>query len=205
MARQSSSREIETGNRVLRTALYPLAFVILTLFPSLQTFKTLITKREWNYTPLVYQIAKDGVKKRNELTQRRLLAPYQPPLQFAETPTEEGETTPKVFMYNLGRLWDVAIPKPIIVNIENPTIWQYYYVELWAALISLGVKDDLEAPATASRIKDMLQDTISMQKVEEIRLPSGEEKLKRDIRDKMNEILGGEKIHAVYFRTFFFQ
>ena len=147
----------------------------------------------------------DGVKKRNELTQRRLLAPYQPPLQFAETPTEAGETTPKVFMYNLGRLWDTAIPKPIIANIENPTIWQYYYIELWAALISLGVKDDLEAPATASRIKDMLQDTISMQKVEEIRLPSGKEKFKRDIRDKMNEILGSEKVHAVYFKTFFFQ
>ena len=205
MAQQAPPQQTETGGRIIRIVLYVLAFAVMTLFPSLHTLKTLITQREWDYSPLVYEIAKEGVRKRNEITQRKILAPHQPPSSAEGVSSPEEDRTSNLTVYNLSLLWDSAGKKSLIVNIANPTIWRYFVVKMRVVLSSPRIQRDIESPENAAQIQDMLMTTIAAQKVEEVRLPEGKAKLKEEIRRGMNTILAGEKIVAVYFDEFFFQ
>ena len=108
-------------------------------------------------------------------------------------------------VYDLSLLWDKRGVKPLIVNIANPTISRYFIVKFRVVMSSPAIRRDIESPESAVRIQEMLINTISVQKAEEVRLPEGKVKLKEEIRNGLNTILGGEKIVAVYFDEFFFQ
>jgi flagellar basal body-associated protein FliL len=205
MAQQAPPQETGMGGRIVRIVLYVIAFVVMTFFPGLQTFKMLITERKWSYSPLIYEIAKEGVRKRNEITQRKILAPYQPPSSAKAVSAEEEDHTSNLTVYNLSLMWDSAGKKSLIVNIANPTIWRYFVVKIRVVLDSPRVQREIESPENAAQIQDMLMTTIAAQKVEEVRLPEGKAKLKEEIRRGMNAILAGERIVAVYFDEFFFQ
>ena len=191
---------------MLRVTLYLLAFVVMTLFPSLQTLETLVKQRQWRYSPLAYEIAKKGVEKRNEVTQRKILAPYQLPPEQGDT-SSEADATLRLPVYNLALLWDrrSAGRKPLIVNIPGQEIQRYFIVKLSALLSEPGVKAEIESPVNSAQIQDMLVSTIAAQKVEEVQLPEGKAKFKEEIRTQLNEILGGNKIVAIYLSEFNFQ
>lgn len=207
MAQQASPQKSRGKfGQTLRVTLYLLAFVVMTVFPSIQTLKILVTERKWNYSPLAYEVAENIVKKRNEATQRKILAPFQSPSQSEKASSpQDGQAAPDLTVYNLSLLWDRTGRKPIIVSIDNPTIWRYFVVEISVALQSAGVQHEIESPENAFQIQEMITDTISAQKVEEVRLPEGKAKLKAEIRNRMNAILGENKIVEVYFNEFFYQ
>ena len=156
-------------------------------------------------TVAAYYIALYGVKKRDEMTQRQLLEAYQHPPSLSSASPQGQDYPLNAPVYDLSLLWDESGGKPIIVNIAHPTIWQYYVVQVMAVLSSPHVKEEIENPQTALQLQDLLMNTIAAQKVEEVSLPSGKAKLKEEIRDGMNAILGEKKIVAVYFKLFFYQ
>jgi hypothetical protein len=205
MAKQSRQKQIRRADRVARILLYLLAFAIMTFFPGLHTFKTLITKRQWDYIPLAYEIAKKGVEKRNEITQKQILAPYQPP-PTEKKPLSQSPQQPNPTIYDLAWIWDPRSgEKPLVVNIPDSEVQRYFIVKLSAALSSPDVRGEIETPGTAARIEEMIARTVAAQKVEEIQLPEGKARFKEEIRTQMNEILGGNKIVAIYLTEFYFQ
>jgi len=162
------------------------------LLPQSRTFRGLITAGEWNYSPLVYEEAKKAVRKRNEIAQREVLAPYQPPTVVEETPLPEEDSESYLDrikgrkVYNLSLLWDRhgGGKKPLIVNIQNPTLWQYFIVKMYVVLSSASVGLEIESPQYSTRIQNALQNTIATKTVEEIQHRQGKIRLKEEIRNE---------------------
>lgn len=154
-------------------------------------------------TVVAYYIARYGVQKRNEITQRRMLEPYQRRSQNLIV-TKENNVR-RGYVYNLSFLWGKDENRRIIVDISEPIIWQWFILKAVAILSSPSVRAEIESPENAIQIQGMLEDVISSKKVEDVRFPEGKAKLKREIRDRMNAILDGEKVVAIYFKEFFFQ
>lgn len=213
MAQQLSPPQQTNANELIRILLYLIVFVGITFFPSLGAFKSLITAGEWNYSPLVYEEAKKAVRKRNEIAQREVLAPYQPPTVVEETPLPEEDSESYLDrikggkVYNLSLLWDRrgGGKKPLIVNIQNPTLWQYFVVKMYVVLSSASVGLEIESPQYSTRIQNALQNTIATKTVEEIQHRQGKIRLKEEVRNAMNAILGEGKIVEVYLDGIYFQ
>lgn len=89
------------------------------------------------------------------------------------------------------------------MNISNSTIWRYFVVKIRVALSSLGAQLEIVSLGNAAQIQNMLWHVIAAQKVEEVWYPEGKAKLKEEIRNRMNTILGEEKILVVYLEEFF--
>ena len=57
----------------------------------------------------------------------------------------------------------------------------------------------------ADRVKGMLTAILSKQRVDQIHKPVVKSEIKSEIRNRINEILGTEKVKDVYFDGFFYQ
>ena len=201
MTKQSRVENIRTADRLVRLSLYLLAFVVMTFFPSFNTLKTLVTARQWEYVPLALEIAQWGVAKRDAMTQRRMLAPYQLPAAKAESPAK-----PNLIFYDLSRLWDArGGRKPLVVNIPNAEVQRYVILKMTVAFRDPSVQRELEMPEHAASIEEMLVNTVSSEEVETLQQPEGKIQFKEKVRTKINEILGGDKIDGVYLTEFYFQ
>ena len=170
--------------------------------------------------PFVYLVVVPwAVEKRRDRTQRKMLElPMKDPLEF-----------PPTTILDLSLLWKTdkneealrAIGTPealaaikekdeefFIVEIDNSLIAQRFLVKIMIEGLQnkLPTEKELETSGIyADRVKGMLTAILSKQRVDQIHKPVVKSAIKSEIRNRINEILGTEKVKDVYFDGFFYQ
>ncbi|MEC9258850.1 MAG: flagellar basal body-associated FliL family protein [Candidatus Poribacteria bacterium] len=170
--------------------------------------------------PFVYLVVVPwAVEKRRDRTQRKMLElPMKDPLEF-----------PPTTILDLSLLWKTdkneealrAIGTPealaaikekdeefFIVEIDNSLIAQRFLVKIMIEVVQtkLPTEKELETSGIyADRVKGMLTAILSKQRVDQIHKPVVKSAIKSEIRNRINEILGTEKVKDVYFDGFFYQ
>ena len=170
--------------------------------------------------PFVYLVVVPwAVEKRLDRTQRKMLElPMKDPLEF-----------PPTTILDLSLLWKTdkneealrAIGTPealaaikekdeefFIVEIDNSLIAQRFLVKIMIEVLQnkLPTEKELETSGIyADRVKGMLTAILSKQRVDQIHKPVVKSAIKSEIRNRINEILGTEKVKDVYFDGFFYQ
>ena len=170
--------------------------------------------------PFVYLVVVPwAVEKRRDRTQRKMLElPMKDPLEF-----------PPTTILDLSLLWKTdkneealrAIGTPealaaikekdeefFIVEIDNSLIAQRFLVKIMIEVVQtkLPTEKELETSGIyADRVKGMLTAVLSKQRVDQVHKPVVKSAIKSEIRNRINEILGTEKVKDVYFDGFFYQ
>tara|TARA_B100000749_G_C18386651_1_gene448420 strand:+ start:350 stop:946 length:597 start_codon:yes stop_codon:yes gene_type:complete len=170
--------------------------------------------------PFVYLVVVPwAVEKRRDRTQRKMLElPMKDPLEF-----------PPTTILDLSLLWKTdkneealrAIGTPealaaikekdeefFIVEIDNSLIAQRFLVKIMIEVIQtkLPTEKELETSGIyADRVKGMLTAVLSKQRVDQVHKPVVKSAIKSEIRNRINEILGTEKVKDIYFDGFFYQ
>tara|TARA_B100000809_G_scaffold225996_1_gene237342 strand:+ start:5435 stop:6031 length:597 start_codon:yes stop_codon:yes gene_type:complete len=170
--------------------------------------------------PFVYLVVVPwAVEKRRDRTQRKMLElPMKDPLEF-----------PPTTILDLSLLWKTdkneealrAIGTPealaaikekdeefFIVEIDNSLIAQRFVVKIMIEVVQtkLPTEKELETSGIyADRVKGMLTAVLSKQRVDQVHKPVVKSAIKSEIRNRINEILGTEKVKDVYFDGFFYQ
>ena len=170
--------------------------------------------------PFVYLVVVPwAVEKRRDRTQRKML----------ELPMKDPPEFPPTTILDLSLLWKTdkneealrAIGTPealaaikekdeefFIVEIDNSLIAQRFLVKIMIEVIQtkLPTEKELETSGIyADRVKGMLTAVLSKQRVDQVHKPVVKSAIKSEIRNRINEILGTEKVKDVYFDGFFYQ
>ena len=170
--------------------------------------------------PFVYLVVVPwAVEKRRDRTQRKML----------ELPMKNPPEFPPTTILDLSLLWKTdkneealkAIGTPealaaikekdeefFIVEIDNSLIAQRFLVKIMIEVLQnkLPTEKELETSGIyADRVKGMLTAILSKQRVDQIHKPVVKSAIKGEIRNRINEILGTEKVKDVYFDGFFYQ
>ena len=170
--------------------------------------------------PFVYLVVVPwAVEKRLDRTQRKML----------ELPMKDPPEFPPTTILDLSLLWKTdkneealrAIGTPealaaikekdeefFIVEIDNSLIAQRFLVKIMIEVIQtkLPTVKELETSGIyADRVKGMLTAVLSKQRVDQVHKPVVKSAIKSEIRNRINEILGTEKVKDVYFDGFFYQ
>ena len=170
--------------------------------------------------PFVYLVVVPwAVEKRRDRTQRKML----------ELPMKDPPEFPPTTILDLSLLWKTdkneealrAIGTPealaaikekdeefFIVEIDNSLIAQRFVVKIMIEVIQtkLPTEKELETSGIyADRVKGMLTAVLSKQRVDQVHKPVVKSAIKSEIRNRINEILGTEKVKDVYFDGFFYQ
>ena len=170
--------------------------------------------------PFVYLVVVPwAVEKRRDRTQRKMLElPMKDPLEFPPTTildlsllwkTDKNEEALKA----IGTPEALAAIKEkdeefFIVEIDNSLIAQRFLVKIMIEVIQtkLPTVKELETSGIyADRVKGMLTAVLSKQRVDQVHKPVVKSAIKSEIRNRINEILGTEKVKDVYFDGFFYQ
>ena len=170
--------------------------------------------------PFVYLVVVPwAVEKRRDRTQRKML----------ELPMKNPPEFPPTTILDLSLLWKTdkneealrAIGTPealaaikekdeefFIVEIDNSLIAQRFLVKIMIEVVQtkLPTEKELETSGIyADRVKGMLTAVLSKQRVDQVHKPVVKSAIKSEIRNRINEILGTEKVKDVYFDGFFYQ
>ena len=170
--------------------------------------------------PFVYLVVVPwAVENRRDRTQRKML----------ELPMKDPPEFPPTTILDLSLLWKTdkneealkAIGTPealaaikekdeefFIVEIDNSLIAQRFLVKIMIEVIQtkLPTVKELETSGIyADRVKGMLTAVLSKQRVDQVHKPVVKSAIKSEIRNRINEILGTEKVKDVYFDGFFYQ
>ena len=170
--------------------------------------------------PFVYLVVVPwAVEKRRDRTQRKMLElPMKDPLEFPPTTildlsllwkTDKNEEALKA----IGTPEALAAIKEkdeefFIVEIDNSLIAQRFLVKIMIEVIQtkLPTEKELETSGIyADRVKGMLTAVLSKQRVDQVHKPVVKSAIKSEIRNRINEILGTEKVKDIYFDGFFYQ
>ncbi len=170
--------------------------------------------------PFVYLVVVPwAVENRRDRTQRKML----------ELPMKDPPEFPPTTILDLSLLWKTdkneealrAIGTPealaaikekdeefFIVEIDNSLIAQRFLVKIMIEVLQnkLPTEKELETSGIyADRVKGMLTAILSKQRVDQVHKPVVKSAIKSEIRNRINEILGTEKVKDVYFDGFFYQ
>ena len=170
--------------------------------------------------PFVYLVVVPwAVEKRRDRTQRKML----------ELPMKNPPEFPPTTILDLSLLWKTdkneealrAIGTPealaaikekdeefFIVEIDNSLIAQRFLVKIMIEVVQtkLPTEKELETSGIyADRVKGMLTAVLSKQRVDQVHKPVVKSAIKSEIRNRINEILGTEKVKDIYFDGFFYQ
>ena len=170
--------------------------------------------------PFVYLVVVPwAVEKRRDRTQRKMLElPMKDPLEFPPTTildlsllwkTDKNEEALKA----IGTPEALAAIKEkdeefFIVEIDNSLIAQRFLVKIMIEVLQnkLPTVKELETSGIyADRVKGMLTAVLSKQRVDQVHKPVVKSAIKSEIRNRINEILGTEKVKDIYFDGFFYQ
>ena len=170
--------------------------------------------------PFVYLVVVPwAVEKRRDRTQRKMLElPMKDPLEFPPTTildlsllwkTDKNEEALKA----IGTPEALAAIKEkdeefFIVEIDNSLIAQRFLVKIMIEVIQtkLPTVKELETSGIyADRVKGMLTAVLSKQRIDQVHKPVVKSAIKSEIRNRINEILGTEKVKDIYFDGFFYQ
>lgn len=170
--------------------------------------------------PFVYLVvAPWAIEKRRDRTQRRMLElPMKDPLEFPPTTildlsllwkTEKSEEA----LRKIGTPEALAAIKEkdeefFVVEIDNSLIAQRFLVKIMIEIIQTKLPTEKELKTSgiyADRIKGMLTAVLSKQRIDQVHKPAVKFAIKDEVRNRINEILGTEKVKDVYFDGFFYQ
>ena len=170
--------------------------------------------------PFVYLVVVPwAVEKRRDRTQRKMLElPMKDPLEFPPTTILDLSLLWKTDK-NEAALRAIGTPEALaaikekdeeffIVEIDNSLIAQRFLVKIMIEVIQtkLPTVKELETSGIyADRVKGMLTAVLSKQRVDQVHKPVVKSAIKSEIRNRINEILGTEKVKDVYFDGFFYQ
>ena len=170
--------------------------------------------------PFVYLVVVPwAVENRRDRTQRKML----------ELPMKDPPEFPPTTILDLSLLWKTdkneealrAIGTPealaaikekdeefFIVEIDNSLIAQRFLVKIMIEVVQIKLPTEKELETSgiyADRVKGMLTAVLSKQRVDQVHKPVVKSAIKSEIRNRINEILGTEKVKDVYFDGFFYQ
>jgi flagellar protein FliL len=92
---------------------------------------------------------------------------------------------------------------PLIINLNETGGRNYLKMTL---VLEIAKKDWVEdVQRRIPSLTDMVILTLGDKRLEELRKPEAKESLKKDLQQKANQIVAGEKIKEVYFDEFLFQ
>jgi flagellar protein FliL len=92
---------------------------------------------------------------------------------------------------------------PLIINLNEAGGRNYLKMTL---VLEIAKKDWVEdVQRRIPSLTDMVILTLGDKRLEELRKPEAKERLKKDLQQKANQIVAGEKIKEVYFDEFLFQ
>lgn len=94
---------------------------------------------------------------------------------------------------------EVLTLEEIIVNINDPSLKKYAKFSLAMSYDSKNKKVGENINANLHKIKDAIISIFKEKKASDIESSQGIEELKQQLKNKINEILGGEQIISVYF------
>lgn len=170
--------------------------------------------------PFVYLVVVPwAVEKRRDRTQRKMLElPMKDPPEFLPTTILDLSLLWKTDK-NEEALRAIGTPEALaaikekdeeffIVEIDNSLIAQRFLVKIMIEVIQtkLPTEKELETSGIyADRVKGMLTAVLSKQRVDQVHKPVVKSAIKSEIRNRINEILGTEKVKDVYFDGFFYQ
>ena len=170
--------------------------------------------------PFVYLVVVPwAVEKRCDRTQRKMLElPMKDPPEFLPTTILDLSLLWKTDK-NEEALRAIGTPEALaaikekdeeffIVEIDNSLIAQRFLVKIMIEVIQtkLPTVKELETSGIyADRVKGMLTAVLSKQRVDQVHKPVVKSAIKSEIRNRINEILGTEKVKDVYFDGFFYQ
>tara|TARA_B100001105_G_C22335402_1_gene418797 strand:- start:197 stop:793 length:597 start_codon:yes stop_codon:yes gene_type:complete len=170
--------------------------------------------------PFVYLVVVPwAVEKRRDRTQRKMLElPMKDPPEFLPTTILDLSLLWKTDK-NEEALRAIGTPEALaaikekdeeffIVEIDNSLIAQRFLVKIMIEVIQtkLPTVKELETSGIyADRVKGMLTAVLSKQRVDQVHKPVVKSAIKSEIRNRINEILGTEKVKDVYFDGFFYQ
>ena len=170
--------------------------------------------------PFVYLVVVPwAVENRRDRTQRKMLElPMKDPPEFLPTTILDLSLLWKTDK-NEEALRAIGTPEALaaikekdeeffIVEIDNSLIAQRFLVKIMIEVIQtkLPTVKELETSGIyADRVKGMLTAVLSKQRVDQVHKPVVKSAIKSEIRNRINEILGTEKVKDVYFDGFFYQ
>lgn len=94
---------------------------------------------------------------------------------------------------------EVLTLEEIIVNINDPSLKKYAKFSLAMSYDSKNKKIGENINANLHKIKDSIISIFKDKKVSDIESSQGIEELKQQLKNKINEILGGDYILSIYF------
>ena len=170
--------------------------------------------------PFVYLVVVPwAVEKRRDRTQRKMLElPMKDPPEFLPTTILDLSLLWKTDK-NEEALRAIGTPEALaaikekdeeffIVEIDNSLIAQRFVVKIMIEVIQtkLPTEKELETSGIyADRVKGMLTAVLSKQRIDQVHKPVVKSAIKSEIRNRINEILGTEKVKDIYFDGFFYQ
>jgi len=92
---------------------------------------------------------------------------------------------------------------PLIINLNEAGGRHYLKMTLVLEIAEGDWTKDVQGRIPS--LTDMVILTLGDKRLEELRKPEAKEKFKKELQQKANQIVGGEKIKRVYFDEFLFQ
>ena len=118
-----------------------------------------------------------------------------------QTPPKKVEKKHKVdSMAEIGPIYPLD---PFVVNLVSPNADRYLKCKIDLELDSPELQQEIDKKLPA--IRDLIIQILSSKSVEEIQTAKGKQKLKEEIKRKINEILTTGEVKNVYFTEFVIQ
>jgi flagellar FliL protein len=92
---------------------------------------------------------------------------------------------------------------PLIINLNEAGGRHYLKMTLVLEIVKKDWVEDVQGRIPS--LTDMVILTLGDKRLEELRKPEAKENLKKELQEKANQIVAGEKIKQVYFDEFLFQ
>jgi len=119
------------------------------------------------------------------------------------TPQEKQKMEKKHKVKSLAEIGPIYPLDPFTVNLVSPNADRYLKCKIDLELDSQELQQEIDKKLPA--IRDLIIQILSSKSVEEIQTAKGKEKLKEEIKRKINEILTTGEIKNVYFTEFVIQ
>ncbi len=118
-----------------------------------------------------------------------------------QQPTQQAQKQHKVAsMAQVGPIYPLD---PFIVNLVSPNADRYLKCKIDLELSNQAVQKEIDKKLPA--IRDLIIQILSSKTVEEIQTARGKEKLKEEIKRKINQMLTTGEVRNVYFTEFVIQ
>ena len=120
-----------------------------------------------------------------------------------QNPQEQQKVEKKHKVSSMAEVGPIYPLDPFIVNLVSPNADRYLKCKIDLELSNQEVQKEIDKKLPA--IRDLIIQILSSKTVEEIQTAKGKEKLKEEIKRKINQLLTTGEVKNVYFTEFVIQ